>query len=271
MERAVRPVSSGRPRVWARRAGHEGGRRGDDRCRRAPRRHRRPGARPVVVACVVDEEHASIGAEALVESHRADAAIVTEPTDSRWHRAQGLRVGRGGDRGRAAHGSRPQEGRDAIVRMGHVLVGLEALDKGLRHGRLHPLLGAASVHASLIQGGRELSSYPDRCHLQIERRTVPGEPPGVAGNEVQAILDRLRNEDPEFRGAAKVTFGRPPQQYPRATNCLRCCSGPAWPDAANWYEFLASPPSRSTSPAPCSISARGSACWIATFTARASR
>jgi acetylornithine deacetylase len=167
----------------------------------------------LVIACVVDEEHASLGADALVTRWRADAAVVTEPTDL------GVAVAHKGFEwveietvGRAAHGSRPREGRDAIVRMGRVLGALEVLDRDLQSGRSHPLLGTASMHASLIEGGLELSSYPDRCLLQIERRTIPGELADCGGREVDAILERLRAEDAEFKGTSRVTFSRPPYE-----------------------------------------------------------
>jgi acetylornithine deacetylase len=167
----------------------------------------------LVIACVVDEEHASIGADALVTRFRADAAVVTEPTDLSVAVAhKGFEWVEIETEGRAAHGSRPGEGRDAIVRMGRVLGALEALDRRLQSGRAHPLVGAASLHASLIEGGRELSSYPDRCVLQIERRTIPGEPSGCAGREVEEILGRLHAADPEFKGAGRVMFHRAPYE-----------------------------------------------------------
>jgi acetylornithine deacetylase len=167
----------------------------------------------MVIACVVDEEHASIGAEALVTRYRADAAVVTEPTDLAVAVAhKGFEWVEVETEGRAAHGSRPRDGRDAILRMGRVLHELEALDRSLQTGRAHTLLGTASLHASLIEGGRELSSYPDRCSLQIERRTIPGEATGSAGREVESILARLRTHDAEFKAASRVMFHRSPYE-----------------------------------------------------------
>jgi len=163
----------------------------------------------VVVAAVVDEEHSSVGADALVTRYRADAAVVTEPTGLDVAVAhKGFQWVSVETRGRAAHGSRPQDGRDAILRMGRVLASLETLDRHLQNGSTHPLLGAASLHASLIHGGRELSSYPDRAWLELERRTLPGEPATVAVDEVTSILEMLRNADHEFEGDAKAAFGR---------------------------------------------------------------
>lgn len=163
----------------------------------------------VLVAAVIDEEHASLGADALVTRFRADAGVVTEPTDLDIAVAhKGFQWVDIEMRGRAAHGSRPREGRDAILRMGRVLTALEALDRRLQAGRTHPLLGTASLHASLISGGRELSSYPDRCTVQMERRTLPGESDRIALDEAQAILDDIRSDDPEVEGSAALTFGR---------------------------------------------------------------
>jgi acetylornithine deacetylase len=169
----------------------------------------------LIVAAVVDEEYASIGADALVTAWTADAAVVTEPTDLQ------IGVGHKGfawaqidTRGRAAHGSRPRDGRDAILRMGRVLRGLEALDRELQGRPPHPVIGTASLHASIIDGGRELSSYPDRCRLQLERRTVVGESADTLVREIDQILGKLREEDPEFEATAKLMFSRPPYELP---------------------------------------------------------
>jgi len=171
------------------------------------------GAGKVIIACVVDEEHASIGAEALVTKWRADAAVVTEPTDMQVAVAhKGFEWVEIETEGRAAHGSRPREGRDAIRMMGRVLNGLDGIDRQLQSKPPHKLLGTASLHASLIEGGRELSSYPDRCHLQMERRTIPGEAPGAAAREVDQVLAKLRGEDPDFKATSKAMFARSPYE-----------------------------------------------------------
>jgi acetylornithine deacetylase len=169
----------------------------------------------LIVAAVVDEEYASIGADALVMKWTADAAVVTEPTDLQ------IGVGHKGfawaeidTRGRAAHGSRPRDGRDAILRMGRVLRSLEQLDRELQARPPHPVIGAASLHASIIDGGRELSSYPDRCRLQLERRTVVGESADTFVREIEQILEVLRAEDPEFEATARLMFSRPPYEVP---------------------------------------------------------
>ena len=161
----------------------------------------------LIVAAVVDEEHMSLGAEALVRDWRADMAVVTEPTDLR------MAIGHKGfawleivTHGRAAHGSRPNDGRDAIAWMGRVLVALETRDRLLRAMAPVPYQGTGSLHASFITGGRELSSYPDRCVLQLERRTVAGETEQTVQQEIEAMIEELRLADPEF-AASVQSFG----------------------------------------------------------------
>jgi acetylornithine deacetylase len=167
----------------------------------------------LIVAAVVDEEHMSLGAEALVKDWRADMAIVTEPTDLRvavGHK--GFAWGEITTHGRAAHGSRPAEGRDAIAMMGRVLVALEQRDHDLRARRPVQFQGTGSMHASLIQGGQELSSYPERCTLQLERRTVTGEDGASVERELEYVLAQLRLADHDFHATQKVTAYRPAYQ-----------------------------------------------------------
>ena len=201
----------------------------------------------LIVAGVADEEHMSLGAEALVRDWRADFAIVTEPT------ALKLAIGHKGfawvdivSRGRAAHGSRPDEGRDAITRMGRVLVALEALDRQLQSAKPVPFQGTASLHASIIRGGHELSIYPDECVLQMERRTVEGEDDASVAREVDALLKKLHSEDSTFDATAQVTAYRPayrldashrlPAAMGRALSRARLSADPIgmsfWTDAA---------------------------------------
>jgi len=142
----------------------------------------------VIVTAVADEELASTGTEAVLERVRADAAIVVEPTDLRLAVAHRGFVGFELETaGVAAHGSRPDLGVDAIVKMGPLLVALEQLDERLQAGPRHALVGPASLHASLIEGGQEFSSYPARCLLTGERRTIPGETVEQVARELREI------------------------------------------------------------------------------------
>jgi acetylornithine deacetylase len=171
---------------------------------------RAPGRGDVIVTAVADEEHASIGCQSMLRRWRADAAVVTEPTGLRVCVAhKGFVWVDVETRGRAAHGSRPQEGIDAIVKMGPLLTGLSRMESALAR-RPHPLVGAPSVHASLIEGGQELSSYPERCLLRVERRTVPGEHADGVREEFEALVDEARAADPGLRVDLRVGLVRDP-------------------------------------------------------------
>ena len=165
----------------------------------------------VLLTAVADEEFASIGTEAIAATVRADAAIVTEPTDLRIAVAhRGFVHLEVEVHGRAAHGSRPDLGIDAIAKAGRVLVGIEGLDTRLRAGTTHAYLGTGSVHASLIEGGQEFSSYPARCLIQAERRTVPGETRELAEGELRELVERAGEGDPDFSATVRAPIWREP-------------------------------------------------------------
>ena len=90
-----------------------------------------------------------------------------------------------------------------------MLTGLGALDEALRT-REHRLLGRGSVHASRIAGGQELSSYPERCVLEIERRTLPVDVDDVLATELDDLLARARAREPALDATAAVTLVREP-------------------------------------------------------------
>ena len=164
----------------------------------------------VVVAAVADEEHASLGAQEVARAVRADAAVVTEPTELQVAVAhKGFVWSEIDVTGRAAHGSRPHLGIDAVVKAGPILTALGALDAQLAE-RAHPLLGRPSVHASRIEGGTELSSYPARCRIGLERRTLPGETTSGVEAELAALLDGCRDQDPALRVTQRTLLAREP-------------------------------------------------------------
>ena len=164
----------------------------------------------VVVAAVADEEHASLGVQEVLETVTADVAVVTEPTELEIVVAhKGFVWSEIEVTGRAAHGSRPEAGVDAIVKAGPILAALGELDAGLGE-RAHPRLGRGSVHASLIEGGAEMSSYPARCVVGLERRTLPGESAASVQAELATLLDRCRTADPALDAAQRTLLVREP-------------------------------------------------------------
>jgi len=184
----------------------------------------------VIVTAVSDEEFASVGTEAVAASLHADAAIVTEPTDLKVAVAhRGFVHLEVETIGRAAHGSRPQLGIDAIAKMGRVLTGIGELDRRLRASPSHARLGSGSAHASVIEGGQEYSSYPAHCVVQAERRTIPGETVELAVGEIQAILDEAASADPEFEGVVRSLASREPfaiDEDAEVVRTVRRCAAP---------------------------------------------
>jgi acetylornithine deacetylase len=165
----------------------------------------------VIFTGVIDEEYASVGTMDLAKRFRADGAIVAEFTELQlilahrgfvWLEVETI--------GKAAHGSRPDLGVDAIVKMGKVLSEIEKLDQTLRANPTHPLLGSGSLHASLIHGGQELSSYPERCLLSVERRTLPGETPEAVEAELVGIAQKVQRSDPSFQTVVRRGIDRSP-------------------------------------------------------------
>lgn len=165
----------------------------------------------VIFTGVIDEEYASVGTMELASRFHADGAIVAEFTELQlilahrgfvWLEVETI--------GKAAHGSRPDLGVDAIVKMGKVLAELEKLDQSLRANPTHPLLGSGSLHASLIQGGQELSSYPERCLLSVERRTLPRETPEAVEAELKENIQKVQRLDPSFQTVVRRGIDRSP-------------------------------------------------------------
>jgi len=170
----------------------------------------------VIVTAVADEEYASIGTQSVLKRWNADAAIVTEPTGLRVCVAhKGFVWAEVETRGRAAHGSRPDEGIDAIARMAPALGRLAELEARLDASPGHELVGPGSVHASLIEGGQELSSYPARCVLSLERRTEPAETAEDFRRECEALVEGV--EDAEVR----IGLVRPPFSVDQASDVVR--------------------------------------------------
>lgn len=170
-----------------------------------------PLAGDLVLAAVSDEEHASAGTTEVLRHHVTDACIVTEPTQLELCVAhKGFAWIRVEVRGRAAHGSRYEEGVDANLRMGRVLREVERLYERLVGGPTHPLLGPPSLHAATLHGGTGLSTYAARSVLEIERRTIPGETSDQVMAEIEEILERLRTEDPSLDAGAELLLAREP-------------------------------------------------------------
>lgn len=181
-------------------------------CAAAARAAARGIAGEVIVAAVVDEEHTSLGTRELIRRGvRADAAIVGEPTRLAIMPAhKGFAWIEVEVRGRAAHGSRYELGVDAILEAAAVLTELDRLERESLPTRRHPLLGRPSLHVSTIEGGSGWSTYPDRCLIRVERRTVPGEGVEEPLEEVRAAISRARGRRASLAAEAHLVLLQAP-------------------------------------------------------------
>jgi len=179
----------------------------------------------LLLACVVDEEYKSIGTEALVKEYSADGAIVCEPTD------MGIGIAHKGFawerilvKGKAAHGSKPDEGIDAIMKAAKLLAAIHEMEEKKLRSNNHPLLGHPSIHASLITGGTGISTYPDKCVVQLERRTVPGESQDDVQMEMEGLLKDLTREDADFNAELSLYFYRSPMETAKESELVKTLS-----------------------------------------------
>ena len=181
-------------------------------CAAAARAAARGIAGEVIITAVADEEHTSMGTrELLRRGLRADAAIVGEPTGlSIMPAHKGFAWLEIEVRGRAAHGSRYEIGVDAILDGGVVLEELATLERTALPARSHPLLGRPSLHISTIEGGTGWSTYPDRCLIRVERRTLPGENGNEPLAEVRGAIARARDRRPSLEASARLVLSQAP-------------------------------------------------------------
>jgi acetylornithine deacetylase/succinyl-diaminopimelate desuccinylase-like protein len=171
------------------------------------RARKRPVETEIALVALVDEENGQTGSRFLVRSDlEADLAIVGEPTRLRVVTAHK------GDlwlqletRGKAAHGSRPELGRNAVHLMAQIVHLLETdYARGLRRRR-HALLRHATINVGTIVGGRQPNIVPDRCAIRVDRRTIPGENDSAVKRELMRFIRRrgfsatmmdTKNEEP---------------------------------------------------------------------------
>jgi acetylornithine deacetylase len=204
--------------------------------------------RQVLITAVVDEEYESLGMRALLASGiRAEMAVITEPTRlSICPAHRGFAWFDVEIKGRAAHGSRYDVGVDAIMHAALLLGELDLLEQTRAAGPIHPLLGRGSLHASTIQGGVGMSTYPERCSIGIERRTIPGESAEKALVEIMDACARVGARRPHFEARVTLRTAQLPSDVPidapivkRLADAIEAEGAPmrieglsAWTDAA---------------------------------------
>jgi acetylornithine deacetylase/succinyl-diaminopimelate desuccinylase family protein len=172
----------------------------------------------VVLDCVADEEGGAAGTRAALAAGRtADWAIVAEPTDLAIARVSNGQL----DvtvtlRGRAAHGSTPDEGLSAIGAASELVSMIEAEHERLRPAA-HPLLGPASLNVGTIRGGVQASIVADECVLEIDRRILPGQSIESATADVDVLLTALRARRPGIDVTREVSLAILPVEVPMSS------------------------------------------------------
>ena len=182
---------------------------------------RHPPPLDILLTFVADEEDKSIGMDHLVEKWLPDispppiGAVFLEPTEEdigvchkgfSWYELEVT--------GKAAHGSRPEEGIDAILPLRSALNELNKIQADLFNRGPDPLLGHAALHSSIIAGGTELSMIPSYSHLQWERRTLPGESEQDLEMELERTVRAVGNHPGNHEVKGRKLFLRPPYRVP---------------------------------------------------------
>ncbi|MCX6433376.1 MAG: M20/M25/M40 family metallo-hydrolase [Actinobacteria bacterium] len=166
----------------------------------------------LLIALVIDEEGVSAGTEHLVAHHTMDAAIVIEPaalpvavTEHQGFGWIDVIV-----HGKAAHGSSPDAGVDAIVHMAEVIRGLHELDEREWKGNPSAMNGRTVFHTGTISGGTDYATYPSRVVLGIEIGSQPGETMADRVSDIERIFADVTSRYPTFRGEVEVRLDREP-------------------------------------------------------------
>ena len=202
----------------------------------------RPRNTEIIFVGLVDEEYGQAGSRSLAQKGpQADLAIAGEPTNLKVVSAhKGNLWIRLSTKGRAAHGSTPQHGNNAINRMSPILVALTSDYPELLSKKIHPLLGSPTISIGTIRGGSQPNVVPDSCEIDIDRRTIPGETDASVKKEMKTLFDKLKINRPDFSVTRSVPC--PPldtdpslsivQSFLKASNRRKTIGVPYFTDAS---------------------------------------
>ncbi len=206
----------------------------------------RKGGRPketeVLFVGLVDEEFGQAGSRMLAQKGpKGDLALAGEPTG-----LQVVSAHKGNlwlqlkTKGKAAHGSTPQHGRNAIEAMTSVLEFLFREYPNDLKSRTHPLLGSPTLSVGKIRGGSQPNVVPNECVVDLDRRTIPGETEASVRKELIEALKERSIPLPEFSKSRSVPC--PPldtdpdlpfcQSFLRAANKRKTRGVPYFTDAS---------------------------------------
>jgi acetylornithine deacetylase len=184
----------------------------------ALRRLKQSGEKPnanVLFCGAIDEEYIFRGALHLAENFKADGAVIAEPTELKIIRAhKGIARFRLTVQGRAAHSAKPHLGVNAITKMARILQRIEEEIVSTFAQRDHPLTGGPTLNVGVIQGGVQVNFVPDRCVIEIDRRVIPGETPEGSLKPFYALMEQMKQADPELNVALETFLMDAPMETP---------------------------------------------------------
>jgi acetylornithine deacetylase/succinyl-diaminopimelate desuccinylase family protein len=179
----------------------------------------------VLFAGVSGEESGSPGTRRIVQKGpRTDCAIVGEPTRLKIALAsQGMVYARIVVKGKAAHGSAPWKGINAIEKATKIVACMNKSLPRVLNTKRHKLLGSPSYNIGVMRAGTQPNIVPDQCFMMIDRRIIPGERTDELKREFEMIVEEAKKDDPDVN--ADVTIDgviMPPMNTPIDARFAKC-------------------------------------------------
>ncbi len=172
-----------------------------------------------IILCIpCDEEGLMLGIKHFIKQGWADGvdgAIICEPEENQVCIAQ-----RGAIRlrvdiyGKMAHGAISWSGINPNWRMARFITEMEKLEKEeqLRLGE-DPFLKWPTITPTIlrapVKGDAQINVIPDHCMTTLDIRTVPAQDHDELLAKIEAIIDRMKAEDPDFNVELTVLDNRP--------------------------------------------------------------
>lgn len=155
----------------------------------------------LIIGGVVDEEYQMIGSKYVgANGPHADFGIIGEPSDLEICPANKGQLGTiVRTFGRSIHSSVPESGVNAIIHMSKVIEAFSDYNEELLKADPHPLCGHGRFSPGVIRGGSIVSTVPDLCELEVDRRVLPGETIEKVYAEYRKRLDPLVETIPGFQ------------------------------------------------------------------------
>jgi acetylornithine deacetylase/succinyl-diaminopimelate desuccinylase family protein len=122
-------------------------------------------------------------------------------------------------KGKAVHGSRPEEGVNAVLNMCKILL---ALNKHTFKFTPHSLLPKPTIAAgTLINGGTKANVIPELCEAVCDVRVIPGMSSEDVINEAQDVINKLKKKDPDINAEVSSLFWWPTSEISKSENVFQ--------------------------------------------------